>query len=142
LETNVDDVTGEQLGYAIAAALRAGAFDAWVSPVTMKKGRPGNVLHVLADPVHADLLRREIHRATGTLGVRAATVERWPLARQLHEVTVDGVTVRMKVTGDRAKPEFDDVARVAARTGRPLRDVAKQAEDAWQEGRPAAPEAT
>ncbi len=84
LETNLDDVTGEQLGYAITASLSAGAFDAWVSPVTMKKGRPGNVLHVLADPVHGDLLRREIHRATGTLGVRATRVERWPRAARVR----------------------------------------------------------
>ena len=49
LETNLDDVTGEQLGYAVAAALEAGALDAWVSSVTMKKGRPGHVLHVLTD---------------------------------------------------------------------------------------------
>jgi uncharacterized protein (TIGR00299 family) protein len=140
LETNLDDVTGEQLGYAITASLDAGAYDAWVSPVTMKKGRPGSVLHVLADPVHADLLRREIHRATGTLGVRAATVERWPLARQLGEVTVDGLTVRVKVAGDRAKPEFDDVARVAARTGAPLHDVASRAEEAWRAARDRAPE--
>ena len=59
LETNLDDVTGEQLGYAVAAALEAGAFDAWVSPVTMKKGRPGHVLHVLAD---ADARRRAARR--------------------------------------------------------------------------------
>jgi uncharacterized protein (DUF111 family) len=142
LETNLDDVTGEQLGYAIAASLDAGAFDAWVSPVTMKKGRPGNVLHVLADPVQADLLRREIHRATGTLGVRATPVERWPLARAFDEVIVDGVRVRMKVVGDRAKPEFDDVARVAAETGAPLHDVARQAEEAWREGRHTPPEVT
>ncbi len=140
LETNLDDATGEQLGYAIAASLQAGAFDAWVSPVTMKKGRPGSVLHVLADPVHLDLLRREIHRATGTLGVRAATVERWPLERRMDEVTVDGATVRVKVTGDRAKPEFDDVARAAAKTGASLHDVASRAEEAWRAGRRAAPE--
>jgi uncharacterized protein (TIGR00299 family) protein len=140
LETNLDDATGEQLGYAIAASLEAGAFDAWVSPVTMKKGRPGSVLHVLADPAHADLVRREIHRATGTLGVRAVTVERWPLARQMDEVTVDGVTVRMKVAGDRAKPEFDDVARAAATTGAPLHEVASRAEEAWRAGRHPAPD--
>ena len=141
LETNLDDATGEQLGYAIGALLEAGAFDAWVSPVTMKKGRPGSVLHVLADSARADSLRREIHRATGTLGVRAATVERWPLARELDEVTVDGETVRMKVAGDRAKPEFDDVAHVAARTGAALHDVASRAEEAWRAGRHSAPEA-
>ncbi len=141
LETNLDDATGEQLGYAIGALLKAGAFDAWVSPVTMKKGRPGSVLHVFTDSVRADSLRREIHRTTGTLGVRAATVERWPLARELDEVTVDGVTVRMKVAGDRAKPEFDDVAQVAASTGAPLHDVASRAEEAWRAAQDPTPEA-
>ena len=58
LETNLDDVTGEQLGLAVAAALEAGAFDAWVSPVTMKKGRPGHVLHVLTDATLVERLAR------------------------------------------------------------------------------------
>ena len=79
LETNLDDVTGEQLGHAVAAALDAGALDAWVSPVTMKKGRPGHVLHVLTDAAQLDALRHVIERTTGTFGVRATSVERWPV---------------------------------------------------------------
>ena len=111
LETNLDDVTGEQLGYAVSAALDAGAFDAWVSPVTMKKGRPGHVLHVLTDAAHLERsCATSSTRATGTFGVRATPSERWPAARALDQVTVDGMTVRMKVGGGRAKPEFDDVA--------------------------------
>jgi uncharacterized protein (TIGR00299 family) protein len=139
LEANLDDVTGEQLGYAVEAALEAGAFDAWVSSVTMKKGRPGHVLHVLTDATHVDALRAELHRATGTMGVRATALERWPLARELGQVTLDGMTVRMKVTGGRAKPEFDDVAVVAAKTGASLHDVSSRAEEAWRarSGRPA-----
>ena len=142
LETNLDDVTGEQLGYAVAAALTAGALDAWVSPVTMKKGRPGHVLHVLTDVARADALRDEIQRVTGTMGVRATAVERWPVARRLAQTTVDGMTVRMKVTDGRAKAEFDDVALVAAKTGASLHDVASRAEEAWRaapgpEGSPA-----
>jgi len=132
LEANLDDVTGEQLGYAVAAALEAGAFDAWVSPVTMKKGRPGQVLHVLTDAVHVDALREEIRRATGTMGVRATTVERWPAARVMEQVTIDGMPVRIKVTDGRAKPEFDDVAIVAAKTGASLHDVSSRAEAAWR----------
>ena len=138
LEANLDDVTGEQLGFAVEAALEAGAFDAWVSSVTMKKGRPGHVLHVLTDATHVDALRAELHRATGTMGVRATALERWPLARELGQVTLDGMTVRMKVTGGRAKPEFDDVAVVAAKTGASLHDVSSRAEEAWRarSGRP------
>jgi uncharacterized protein (TIGR00299 family) protein len=136
LEANLDDVTGEQLGYAVAAALEAGAFDAWVSSVTMKKGRPGHVLHVLTDDTHVDALRNELHRATGTMGVRATVLERWPLARELGQVTLDGMTVRMKVTDGRAKPEFDDVALVAGKTGASLHDVSSRAEEAWRSSRP------
>jgi uncharacterized protein (TIGR00299 family) protein len=132
LETNLDDVTGEQLGHAVATALDAGALDAWVSPVTMKKGRPGHVLHVLTDAPHAGALRREIERVTGTMGVRATAAERWPVARELDQVTVDGITVRMKVTSGRAKPEFDDVALAAAKTGASLHEVASRAEEAWR----------
>ncbi len=135
LETNLDDVTGEQLGLAVAAALEAGALDAWVSPVTMKKGRPGHVLHVLADVTRMETLRAEIERMTGTMGIRATAVERWPVARLLDHVVVDGMTIRMKVSGGRAKPEFDDVALVAAKTGAPPHEVASRAEEAWRAGR-------
>ena len=132
LETNLDDVTGEQLGYAVAAVLDAGALDAWVSPVTMKKGRPAHVLHVLTDAALAAPLRGEIERVTGTMGVRATVVERWPLARATGQVVVDGVVVRMKVTNGRAKPEFDDIAAAAAKTGASLHEVSSRAEEAWR----------
>ena len=140
LETNLDDVTGEQLGHAVAAALEAGALDAWVSSVTMKKGRPGQVLHVLTDATLVAALRAEIERVTGTMGVRATVVERWPLARHMDQVTVDGIRVRMKVTSGRAKAEFDDVAAVAAKTGASLHEVSSRAEEAWRVARRAAPD--
>ena len=106
--------------------------DAWVSGVTMKKGRPGHVLHVLADPSRAEELRAVINQATGTMGIRAIAVERWPQARTMAEVTVEGSTVRMKITAGRAKPEFDDVAAAADRTGLALHEVASRAEEAWR----------
>jgi pyridinium-3,5-bisthiocarboxylic acid mononucleotide nickel chelatase len=133
LETNLDDVTGEQLGYAISTALEGGAYDAWISPVTMKKGRPGHVLHVLTDTAHADQLRQVMVAATGTFGVRATVVERWPTARTFEEVDVEGMTVRMKISAGRAKPEFEDVARIASATGVPLHEVASRAEQAWRQ---------
>jgi uncharacterized protein (TIGR00299 family) protein len=132
LETNLDDVTGEQLGLAVTTALEAGAFDAWVSPVTMKQGRPGHVLHVLTDATHLERQRAEIERVTGTMGIRATAVERWPVARALQQVTVDGMSIRMKVSRGRAKPEFDDVALVADKTGAPPHEVASRAEEAWR----------
>jgi pyridinium-3,5-bisthiocarboxylic acid mononucleotide nickel chelatase len=132
LETNLDDATGEQLAYAISALLGAGAHDAWVTPVVMKKGRPGHTVHVLCDPSATDDLRRVLRQVTGTFGIRATAAARWPDARTMAQVIVAGEPVRMKVGPDRAKPEPDDVARVAARTGLALREVASLAEEAWR----------
>ena len=98
----------------------------------MKKGRPGHVLHVLTDATLVEAQRAEIERITGTMGIRATAVERWPVARALEQVTVDGITIRMKVSSGRAKPEFDDVALAAAKTGSPPHEVASRAEEAWR----------
>jgi uncharacterized protein (DUF111 family) len=69
------------------------------------------------------------------MGIRATAVERWPAARALQQVTVDGMTIRMKVSSGRAKPEFDDVALVAEKTGAPPHEVASRAEEAWRAAR-------
>jgi pyridinium-3,5-bisthiocarboxylic acid mononucleotide nickel chelatase len=128
LEANLDDVTGEQLGLAVAALIEAGAHDAWVTPAVMKKGRPAHTLHALCDPALVTSLRQVIMSSTGTLGVRALAGERWPVARHEEQVEVDGQPIRVKVSPGRVKAEFDDVARAAARTGLPLHMIAGRAE--------------
>lgn len=133
LETNVDDVTGEVLAHTIARLLEEGANDAWVTPIVMKKGRPAHTLHALVDPARAATLREAMVAETGTLGVRASTVQRWPQSREIHTVEVDGHPVRMKVSGSRAKPEHDDVAAAARALGRALRDVSCHAEQVWSD---------
>jgi uncharacterized protein (TIGR00299 family) protein len=132
LEANIDDATGETLPHTIAVLLEAGAHDAWVTPIVMKKGRPAHTVHVLVDPVDAGVLADVLARETGTLGVRGSTLQRWPSSRQLGEVTVEGDTVRVKVSPNRVKVEHDDAARVARRTGLPLREVVSLAEEAWR----------
>lgn len=132
LEANVDDATGEQLAHAVAALLDAGAHDAWVTPVLMKKGRPGYVVSALADPALAAQVAAVMTAETGSLGVRGRTAERWPQARTEGEVLVDGLPVRVKVGPGRIKVEHDDAARVARRTGRPLREVTSLAEERWR----------
>jgi hypothetical protein len=131
LEANVDDATGETLAHAVANFLDAGAYDAWLSPVLMKKGRPGHVVSVLADPSVADDFRKLIRAETGSLGVRSVNTERWASARDIDEVEVDGMTIRMKVSPGRVKAEHRDAALVASRTGLPLRVVVSRAEAAW-----------
>jgi len=132
LETNLDDVTGERLADALDALLAAGAMDAWVTPVVMKKGRPGHVLHALCDPARAEAIRTVLRHTTGTFGVRVTPGHRWADARRMDEVAVTGVTIRMKVGPERAKPEHDDVARAAAATGLPVHEIASRAEAVWR----------
>ena len=130
LETNLDDVTGETLGYVITAALTAGALDAWVTPAVMKKGRPGHVLHVLTRPDTTSVLRQLVFTETGTLGVRRSAVTRTTLPRRTTTVDVDGVPVRLKHGPHGAKPEHDDLAAATSTLALPLRVTAQRAHDA------------
>ena len=128
LAANVDDVTGEVLAHTIAALMSAGAHDAWATPIVMKKGRPAHTVHALADPADLDRLAAVLVAETGSLGLRASVVERWPQRRD--EVTVDvvGYSIRVKLAGGRAKAEHDDAAAAASTLRRPLRDVLREAE--------------
>ena len=127
LETTVDDVSGELLGHTLARALAAGAADAWITPATMKKSRPGHVVHVLVAPDRAAELETLLLRETGSLGLRRRPVERVALPRRTTTVTVDGHPVRIKHGPWGAKPEHDDVAAAADALGRSAREVAEAA---------------
>jgi uncharacterized protein (TIGR00299 family) protein len=142
LEVNVDDVTGETLAHAVAALLDAGAHDAWITPIVMKKGRPAHTVSALADPALVDTIAAVLTSETGSLGVRGASLERWPAARRREEVDVEGYPVRVKVSAGRVKVEHDDAARAARRAGLPLREVVSRAEEAWRRQAPPPDEAS
>ena len=131
LETNLDDVSPEVLAHVVERALSAGADDAWIVPIVMKKGRPGHLVSVLCRPGLADELRELLAAETGTLGVRERQVTKHELPRRLEEVVVEGHTIRVKVGPHGAKAEHDDVAAAARVLGRPLRDVVALALTAW-----------
>jgi hypothetical protein len=134
VEANVDDVTGEVLAHTIAALLTAGAHDAWATPIVMKKGRPAHTVHALCDDATLAAVSRVMIAETGTLGMRATAVERWPQHREERLVDVGGQPVRVKVSGSRVKAEHDDAAAAAAALGIPLRDVLRRAETADHDG--------
>ena len=133
LEANVDDATGEQLAHAVGALLEAGAHDAWLTPVIMKKGRPGTVVHVLGDPSQAAALRDVLRDTTGSLGrpghrrgaVAGGPVHPLGVGRRPDDPGQGG--------GGQVKAEYEDVALASRRTGRPLREVAFRAEARWRE---------
>ncbi len=139
LEANVDDATGEVLAHAIGALLAAGAHDAWLTPIVMKKGRPAHTVHALCDPALTAQVTATLAAETGTLGVRGSHLERWPTARDHRRVLVGDLSVRVKVSPGRVKAEYDDAAKVSALTGRPVREVLAEAEERWRTEQPARP---
>lgn len=130
LEANVDDVTGEVIAHTIAALLAAGAFDAWATPIVMKKGRPAFTVSALCDPAIESAVTGVLVRETGTLGVRGSLVERWPQRRTESVVVVEGQEIRVKIADGRVKVEHDDAARAASALGLSLREVISRAESA------------
>jgi len=123
LECNVDDLSGEQLAAAISGLMAAGALDAWVTPTVMKKGRPAHSLEVLCAPANLARLSDELHRRTGSLGVRRSILERSALVRTTEVIDLDGMAIRIKRTAHTAKPEFADVLAAAEALGRSPRQV-------------------
>lgn len=143
LETNVDDVTGEVLGYLIELLMDSGALDVSLTPAIMKKGRSGWVIRVIARHDDIDRISRLIMRETGSLGLRVfPSLHRHTAERESKPVDVEikGTVYRAAVKvsmieGEilNVKPEFEDCKRIALETGLPLRAVMKKVEEAgWE----------
>lgn len=117
LKANIDDMTGEDLGFAMDLLLEAGALDVSYTPVTMKKNRPGVVLTCLCRPDHADRLAAEILRHTSTFGVRRTDCLRYAMAVSTETVeTGFGPLIRKNGTGyglTKSKPEYASLAAAA-----------------------------
>ena len=128
LEANLDDSTPQLLGYLVERLLTVGALDAWVTPVVMKKGRPGHVLSVLVEGGKREEVMEQVLRESTTLGVRSYPVERRALERDWVEVETAWGRVRVKrgLRGSEvlnAHPEFEDCRRVAEAAGVPVKQV-------------------
>jgi hypothetical protein len=137
LEANLDDCPGQLVARAIQVALEAGALDAWASPCTMKKGRPGVVLSALAPEERRDRVARVFLAETTTLGVRVRKVERVELERELVAVDTAYGAVHVKVgrlSGELmgAHPEYEDCATRAKEQGVPVKEVMAAAMAAWR----------
>lgn len=128
IETNVDDLDPRVWPAVIAALLEAGASDAWLTPILMKKGRPAHTLSVLVAADRAAGVRSEIFRQTSTIGLREQPLAKHALDREMVSVDVAGQPVAVKLARHdgvlvNAQPEYDDVVRAAAALGRPVVDV-------------------
>jgi hypothetical protein len=140
LECNLDDMTGEELGFVLEQLLAAGALDAWFTPIYMKKSRPAVLLGALCRPEHGEALRDLLLKETTTLGVRWQTMERQIAERRHQAVETPWGVVRCKIkivqgAEVSVKPEYEDCARLARENGLSLRQVTEAAELAFREGR-------
>ena len=139
LETEIDDAAPQLLGPLVEALLAAGALDAYLTPVQMKKGRPGILVTVLAPPPRREAIEELLFRETTTLGVRRQEWDRTVLERETTTVETAYGPIRVKIgrrggTVYNAWPEFDDCQRAAKQKKVAVKQVLAEALAAWRSG--------
>lgn len=127
LSCNLDDCTGEVIGFAMERLLDAGALDVYWTSVGMKKNRPGILLTCMCRPLDREKMVKLLFKHTTTLGVRESAFRRYTLSRESKTIQTPDGDIRVKVsTGygvTREKPEFDDLAKIARETGKSLSEL-------------------
>lgn len=127
IETNIDDTSGEVLGYTMDRLFEKGALDVFYTPIYMKKNRPAIKLSVLCHKKDIDSIANVIFCETSTIGVRVMKTDRITMDRKIQIVDTEYGQIRIKKSkrGDISKysPEFEDCKTVAEKLGLPLREV-------------------
>ncbi len=128
IETNIDDMNPEFYDYVLDRLFAAGARDVFLSPVQMKKNRPGTLLRVIAEPSQRVKLANMLFRETSTIGIRHYPVKRMILKRAAKKVKTRFGPVKVKIIEEpdgtkRATPEYDDLRRIAAAKKIPLKSL-------------------
>jgi uncharacterized protein (DUF111 family) len=131
IEANIDDSSPQVLGYALDRLMEAGALDVSLSPIQMKKNRPGSLLSVIAKPEDQERLAQVIFAETSTLGLRVYAAERRVEERRIEEVETPWGKVRGKVSSTGFMPEYEDCRAIAERTHTPLKQVQAAATEAY-----------
>lgn len=128
VETNIDNMTGEVLGYVMDKLFEAGAADAYFTPIQMKKGRPGTIVSAIVSELHIPSVEAVLFNETPTFGIRKYKVLRKILARESKELDSPLGKIKVKIgkcNGDlkTISPEYEDCKRIAEEKGIPLRQV-------------------
>lgn len=127
LSCNLDDCTGEVIGFAMERLLDAGALDVYWTSVGMKKNRPGILLTCMCRPLDREKMVKLLFKHTTTLGVRESAFRRYTLSRESKTIQTPDGDIRVKVSTGygvaREKPEFEDLAKIARKTGKSLSEL-------------------
>ena len=130
LECNIDDMTGEELGFAFDRLFAAGALDVFSIPVGMKKNRQGYLLSVICNDKTKDEIVRAIFKHTSTIGIRESVSNRYVLDRRIEEIDTKYGTVRKKISSgygvSREKFEYNDIAAIASAENRSVKEITKE----------------
>jgi len=128
LETNLDDISPEILGFVMERAFEIGALDCWFTPIQMKKNRPATMLSALCSPEKKEDLIELFYTETSTLGVRISEVERNCLAREIQKVETEYGEIDVKIAKYKnkivnAKPEYEQIREIAVKSNIPFRKI-------------------
>ncbi len=137
IETNIDDMNPQVYNYLQERLFAVGALDVFLTSVQMKKGRPGTLITILAEPFRVETLTAIIFEETSSLGVRTYRTQRRKLSREVKEVKTKYGKVRVKVSkaGEKTKhlsPEYEDCRRIAQQKGIPFREVYEEAKTSYK----------
>jgi pyridinium-3,5-bisthiocarboxylic acid mononucleotide nickel chelatase len=128
LETNIDDLSPQILGFVLERAFELGASDCWFTPIQMKKNRPATMLSILCETDKKEVLTEMLFRETSTIGLRVRETERICLPRRIEKIETKFGVVDVKIAGFNgesvnAKPEYEQLRAIAERENLPLREV-------------------
>ena len=131
LETNIDDLSPQTLGYVMERAFETGALDCWFTPIQMKKNRPAAMISILCNREKKDLLTKLLYRETTTLGVRVSEIERSCLPREIIKVKTEFGTIDVKIAKlddevINVKPEYEQMREFALQSKISLREMERK----------------
>lgn len=132
IEANIDDLSPQILAYAAERLMDAGALDVFIEPITMKKGRPGHLLRIIAQPRDRERLAQIVFAETTTLGVRTYAADRIVQERAVATVETRWGTVRVKFSPDGFAPEYEDCRKLAQAAGVALKTVIAEANEEYR----------
>ncbi len=132
IETNIDDLSAEILGFVMERAFEIGALDCWFTPIQMKKNRPATMISILCKPDEKEIFSKLLYTETSTIGVRIKTVERECLTRETAKSKTEFGEIDVKIARYKdkivnAKPEFEQIREIALRSGKTLREIQQKA---------------
>ncbi len=128
----IDDMNPQLFPHLLEKLFAEGALDAYLTPLLMKKGRPGFLLTALSTPDKEESMKQIIFRETTTIGVRLQNIWREKLSRSTEEIQLEGFSVRIKISRYRdeimnVRPEYEDIKKIADATGKPIKELMEKA---------------